>query len=195
MWYSGQTLRNVDTNKLARLCPEKDSTFAWNIGKGTAFIDENGKKFFDDSSKYTHISDEFGRAVSGQIKKGQFVDVSLKRYLVSKKKLLDMKNLKCQEWEIKILKELDNKKYCHCPFADGSFCNEFQEWFLKKYGAISSYKAYDDFKKKHSTDMCRQYLFKYNDKIWIYNEMLHEISLLNKNYMKFVINKLGMWLK
>src|SRR4051812_29906939 len=98
MYYSNQTLRHKITNQLVALHPANETTFNWEIGKETSFIDEDGKIFCDDINNYTHISDFFGRACyyystpmwerkrNGKNhipSKNKYVNTELKRYLVT----------------------------------------------------------------------------------------------------------------
>ena len=79
----------------------------WNYELET-FIDETGKVFTDDIDKYTHIQDEWGNPYVNDVEKGQFVDVSAKKYLVSEKVLASMriKTLKKVRKDAKVFSEM-----------------------------------------------------------------------------------------
>lgn len=93
MYYSTQTLVHKEKNTLARLANENEnSTFHWGDNcNGTLFIDEFGNNFVDDINNYTNIEDEFGNPYANNPKKGEFVDISAKKYLVSEDKLKEMR--------------------------------------------------------------------------------------------------------
>jgi len=83
MYYSTQTLVHKKTRQLARLADDKEhSTFHWgNHPDGTLFVDEKGEKFVADIHDYTHVEDEWGNPYAQQPQKGQFVDISSKKYV------------------------------------------------------------------------------------------------------------------
>lgn len=139
MYYSSQTLRHKGTNALVRLAGEKEGpAFHWNIEDGkSAFIAEDGTHFRDILDNYTHIEDELGRPVAGfDIKQGEFVDSSLRKYLVSPEEKAQMREAKLLAWEAELLAEMRAGGRVLCPFADGSKSQVFQEWFLKRRNAV-----------------------------------------------------------
>jgi hypothetical protein len=94
MYSVGQTLVHKKEGFLARLATRDDGPWAWDIGKNTAMVLENGTKVAYDINEFTHISDEFGMPYAESPEKGQFVDISAKKYLVSKAKLAKMRKEK-----------------------------------------------------------------------------------------------------
>jgi len=202
MLANGQTLRHKKTNQLARLDPEPGERWAWNIGKKTAFVAEDGTKFVDDINNYAHVEDELGRPYFKQPAKGQFVDESAKKYLVSKKKLARMRQKRLEEWEAKILYRMDHDgpkpvveivgkikttryplhssdvggKYVQCPFADGGDSSLFRDFFLKRRGAVPLYEKWNSIRKEY---MPGPMVFRHTDgQLWIYDRMMSELVII-----------------
>jgi hypothetical protein len=191
MYFTGQTLVHKEKRFLARLATKEDGTFAWNIlGNGTPFVLEDGTKITDKVSNYTHVEDEFGHPYAQCPKKGQFVDESAKKYLVSVAELKKMrqtslrKNLiKAKELEILILKEMKI-----CKEAKGSGQNHdayysklakgvtywsnrlnnkyfnFTEWFLKRRKAKILFFVLRGW--NYSRFKPQTYVFEYAGKTW-----------------------------
>uniref|UniRef100_A0A6M3LVA5 Uncharacterized protein n=1 Tax=viral metagenome TaxID=1070528 RepID=A0A6M3LVA5_9ZZZZ len=198
MWYSGQTLRHKITNELVRLNPEP-STFAWEIGKNTSFIREDGTKFIGNSNDYTHIEDELERPHCKQPKEGQFVDESAKKYLVGRKTLLKMRRKKLLEWEKEVLFRMENgcvkkptktiyggtiyprhygekaNKIVNNPFSDGSVSFIFQKFFLERRKAKPFYKEYSQFSKKWTNGPL---IFHHNGFTWMYNPHMSNLKVI-----------------
>jgi hypothetical protein len=136
MYYSNQTLRHKISNRLAALHPliNKGSSFNWEIGKKTSFIDEFGVKFTDDIDNWTHIEDWFGRPVSYTREKSEskFVNTALKQYLFVSDKDREYKKQKAlEEWRDRILKQLETEDYIQCWYSDGSKCPIFRTYFME----------------------------------------------------------------
>lgn len=202
MLSNGQTMRHKETNKLARLDPVPGETWAWDIGKKTAFVAKDGTKFIDDIGNYTHVEDELGRPYSRMPAEGQFVDESAEKYLISAKKLAEMRQKKLKEWEAEVLDRMENggpkpyteiiagvkttiyPRHCcdvagksvHCPFADGSDSLLFRKFFLANRGATSLYEKWGSVLKKYVSGPM---VFRHTDgQIWIYNEQLSELVVI-----------------
>jgi len=92
MYNATQTLRHKEQDLLARINPvEVDSAWAW-TRKETRMLSEDGMVFVDDLDNWTHIEDEFGDPQGGfTIKEGEFVDTSLRRFLVPEEELATMR--------------------------------------------------------------------------------------------------------
>jgi len=143
MIISGQTLIHKKTKRFVR--------FNYYCHDGyDCFNDEHGRKFFDHWKNYTHIEDWFGRPVFGKPKKGEFVDKSLKKYLVPEKEREKIRKKELEKWAQRILDRMDGKglskfdkkgKLVFCPFADGSHCDMAEKYFLKKMKAKPLYKT------------------------------------------------------
>lgn len=176
MYSNGQTLRHKRTNELVRLAPSGGSDWAWNIGKNTTLIREDGSKFFDDIINYTHIEDELGRPYAKQPKEGQFVDESAKKYLISKREKMRMRKKKLLEWEAKVLKAMkegEGQSFCtagkevHCPFADGSRSYLFGKFFLQRRKARPLYRYWNGIKKGFTDGPM---VFHHTDgQVWMYD--------------------------
>jgi hypothetical protein len=207
MLMNGQTLRHRKTGKLARLDPSPNTTFAWNIGKETAFIAEDGTKFIDDSKDYTHIEDELGRPYANAPEQGQFVDESAKKYLVSEKELLKMRQKRLEQWEAEVLHRMEHggepdevrvdpdgtrhikhgKHSCDvagkmvlCPFSDGSRSLLFEKFFLKHRKAVPLFKKYEKFTKDGWRD--GPMVFRHTDgQFWLYDSHLNRLIVIRSN--------------
>ena len=198
MLSTGQTLVHKKTKKLARLNPNREaSMWAWNIGKKTAFISENGEKFTDDISNYTHIEDELGRPYAHPPKEGQFVDESAKTYLVSKTKLAKMRQEKLKELEAGILDRMAGnikmssctengklrtyscdspKKRVHCPFP-GIYAI-FYSYFMERRKAVPLYRSWCSIKKKYIPGPMA---FRHTDgQLWIYERQGLELKVVEE---------------
>jgi len=167
MIISGQTLVHKKTKKLVRFnyyCHDRHN----------CFTDEYGRKFFDHMDNYTHIEDWFGRPVDGKPKEGEYVDKSLKKYLVPEKEREKIRKKELEKWVQRVMDKMDGKglsefdkkgKLIFCPFADGSHCDMAEKYFLKKLKAKPLYKTavalYDN---KES----REKYFYYKGKKWLY---------------------------
>ena len=197
MLYNGQTLVHKKTNKLARLNHDREaSMWAWNIGKKTAFISENGKKFADDISNYTHIKDELGQPYAHPPKEGQFVDETAKKYLISKAELAKMRRKKLEELEADILDRMAGnvkmnsciirggvkrtyscdvpKKMVHCPFSD--VYPLFRDYFMKRRGAGPLYRSWSSISKRYVDGPM---VFRHTDgQVWIYEYSLSELKVI-----------------
>ena len=204
MLANGQTLRHKYTNRLARLDPTPGESWAWDIGKKTAFIAENGTKFIDNINNYTHVKDELGRPYFNVPKEGQFVDESAKKYLVSEKKMAEMRKKKLEEWEAKVLDRMaGNVKYTNvtvngkvekhtsdsakksvcCPFADGSKSFLFRDFFLGRRKAIPLYKSWSTYEnfEKGGGFASGLMIFRHTDgQIWMYNERMSELVVIEE---------------
>jgi len=196
MFINGQTLVHKETNKLVRLDPGPDD-WDWNINKKTAFISEDGTKFADNISNYTHVRDELGRPYNHLPGKGQFVDESVKKYLVDDKQLSKMRQKKLKEWEAEILDRMSGniktftyfddgkpkthssdsaRKTVHCPFADGSFSSIFRDFFLRRRKAVPLYKTWNGIFKKYINGPM---VFKHTDgKLWIYDPHMNNLAAI-----------------
>lgn len=207
MLANGQTLVHKKTNKLV---------WAWNIGKKTTFIAKDGTKFVDDINNYTCVKDELGRPCHlGPPAEGQFVDERLEKYLVSTKKLAKMRQRRLEEWETKILDLMKNggpdpiveilpnglkiTRYpCRCgdiaakrvgnPFSDsGSKSSLFEDFFLKRRGAVPLYKIWNTVMKKY---MPGPMVFCHTDgKIWLYDRMLSELVVIKNIHIPLTLFK------
>ena len=204
MLANGQTLRHKHTNRLARLDPTPGETWAWDISKKTAFIDENGTKFIDDISNYTHIEDELGRPYFNLPKEDQFVDEGARKYLVSKEKMAKMRQKRLEEWEAEVLDRMENGspgpyveiisgvkttcyprhssdvagKYVGCPFADGSDSFLFKDFFLKRRKAVPLYKEWNSIKKEY---MDGPMVFRHtDDQLWMYDRIMHSLEVIEE---------------
>lgn len=188
MWCTGQTLRHKETNELVSLVPAKEaSVWHWgNSDKGTLFYREDGTMFTDDHQNYTHVEDELGRPVSHPPKEGEFVDTSLKKYLVSPEKLAKMREDKLKSWEQDVLVRLYRDNRVFCPFADGSRSKVFKDYFLDKYGAIPLHITYNSISKKFDDMYCRQYIFWLDGTLWMYDDQMSEIKEVDLGHMKAV---------
>jgi hypothetical protein len=201
MYFNGQTLVHKKTRKLARLVPkESTSQWAWDIDENTLFIDKKGILFEDDIENYECIKDELGRPYSKQPAKGQFVDESAEKYLVSKKELAKMKKKKLIEWEAEILNRMAGnvetnsfivngkikkyscespKKSVHCPFADGSLSTLFEDFFLKRRHAVPLYKVWNSIVKRYVPGPM---VFRHTDgQLWLYDYRLSELRVVMEN--------------
>lgn len=168
MYYSNQTLRHKETNQLVALCPtNKDTVWKWNIGNKTLFVDKQGNKFVDDISNYIHIEDELGNPCSNDPKKGQFVDESLEKYLVSKHKLLKMKKQTLNLYLNQILEKLTKEKSFMVNFSS-THNYVFKKYFLRYMHATPLYISYDKIYKKYRPS--REKVFIYNHKLWLYHD-------------------------
>lgn len=204
MLSNGQTLRHKETNKLARLDPAPGETWAWNVGEKTAFIAEDGAKFIDDISNYTHVEDELGRPYARQPPEGQFVDESAKKYLVSKEKMAEMRQERLEEWEAEVLDRMENGspgpytkiisgikttclprhssdiagKYIGCPFADGSESFLFRNFFLKRRKAVPLYRVWNSIKKEYVDGSI---VFRHTDgQLWMHDYMTHSLEVIEE---------------
>lgn len=199
MLANGQTLRHRKTNKLARLDPAPNTRWAWDIGKMTAFIAEDGSEFVDDIKSWTHIEDELGRPYFNTPGKGQFVDESAKKYLVSKKELAEMRRERLEQWEAKVLDRMAGNvkmfritvngkpkmhtcdsagKSVHCPFADRGKSFLFRDFFLKRRKAIPLYKVWNSITKKY---LDGPMIFRHTDEqLWIYDERMSELKVVKE---------------
>lgn len=189
MLAQGQTLRHKETNELVRIVPTNDfSVWYWPGKNNTLFCREDGTTFAGKLKDYTHIEDEFGRAVCGRVKEGEFVDTGLKRYLVSEEKLAELREKSLAEWEERILKKLEESDYVRNPFADGSHCSVAEKYFLEKHNAKPLHKSYDDFKKEYNT-LCGQYVMRIYNRTWIYIRGTG-IKATSLEYLKEVVKSL-----
>lgn len=204
MLANGQTLRHKHTNRLARLDPAPGETWAWDIGKKTAFIAENGTKFIDDINNYTNVVDELGRPYAEQPLEGQFVDESAKKYLVSKEKMAEIRQKRLEEWEAEVLNRMKNGspgpyveiisgvkttcyprhssdvagRYINCPFADGSESSLFRDFFLKRRKAIPLYREWNSIRKEF---MDGPMVFRHTDgQLWIYDRMMRSLGVVEE---------------
>lgn len=188
MYYATQTLRQKGKKVLVRLLTskeERESVFAWGIGKETPLIDKFGNTFFDDINNYTHIEDELGRAYSNPPKKGQFVDESAEKYLVGKKELMKMRTKRLLAWEKEVLTRMTTdapKPYCDvknkyvlCPFSDGSYCHLAATFFLRRRNAKPLYKQYNSIHKRFTNGPM---IFEYRKQTWMYNYMMNHLTVI-----------------
>lgn len=101
MYSSGQTLVHKTKRILARLAiteQSKGDTWFWGNDKnGTLLILENGQEVIDDLDNYTHVSDEWGRPYAKQPEKGQFVDISAKKYVISDEEMSTLRQKAIKE--------------------------------------------------------------------------------------------------
>ena len=195
MLSNGQTLKHKKTNKLVRL---------GDVGKETIFIAEDGTKFVDSISNYTYVEDELGRPCGGCPAEGQFVDESLKKYLVSKEELLAMREKKLKEWESYILARMSGKlikyhvkeykggkwhshssdvagKLVTCPFADGARSQLLEDFFLKRRKAVPLYRIWSSIRKEY---LPGPMVFRHTDgQLWIYNNIMSELTVIEENSM------------
>lgn len=188
MYIQGQTLRHKKTNILARLVPQTGDLNWYCPGNNyTLFYKEDGTTFTDKLKNFTYINDEFGRPLCGQVENGQYVDIKLKRYLVSKEELLKLREKSLARWEEKILVEIKTKGSVQCPFSDGSKCTEIETYFLKKHNGKPLHKSYNCFTKEFDFVYCRQYIMKIYDKVWLYDEQMNWIVPTSLKYLKGLI--------
>lgn len=176
MYMNGQTLRHKDTNKLIKLAISGDSSFAWNISDKTAMYDEDGKPFVDDISNYTHIENEFGQAACGGYSKDNKPDLSLKKYVGVD--LTAMRETSLLAWETKLLAEMDKTNIILCPFANGSQCPLFKQFFLERRKAVPLYQEWNRYEKHNNTTPVESFntsvwndgppTFVYKDQQWLY---------------------------
>jgi hypothetical protein len=191
MYSHGQTLRHKETNCLVRLVPQNDDSAWYWPGEGaTLFYGEDGTTFVGKLKDYTHINDEFGRAAIGRVKEGEFVDTSLKKYLVSEEKLADLREKSLSEWAAKVLNKLITIGIAHNPFADGSFCTMAKEYFLKKHNAKQLHLSYNSITKKSDFMYCHQYVMKIDGKVWLYDEQMGYITPTSLEHLKKVVKSL-----
>lgn len=191
MYSQGQTLRHKETNRLVRMVPQPEcaSVWHWPDKNGyTQFYNKCGAIFVDKLSNYTHIEDELGRAVSGKVKEGEFVDTSLKRYLVSEEELAVMREKRLEEWANEVETKLKESNFVRHPFADGSHSSLSEKYFLEKYNAKPLHKSYNDFRKEYNT-LCGQYVMKIHNRTWIYIRGTG-IKATSLEYLKEVIKSL-----
>lgn len=204
MLANGQTLRHKEEYRLARLDPVPGESWAWNLCKKTAFIAEDGSKFLDDIENWTHVADELGRPYFNLPAKGQFVDESAKKYLVSEEELAKMRKDKLEKWEAQILDRMENggpspsikyiagiKTTCYvrgssdvagksvaCPFADGSGSSLCRDFFLKRREAIPLYRKWGTFDKEYTDGPL---VFRHTDgQIWLYDNMMSELRVIEE---------------
>ena len=82
MYYSTQTLVHKETKQLARLDLIEDGQWAYNIGKETPFINEQGEKFVDDISKYQPVYNEWDEVCAEKdMPKGVHLQTHFKKYV------------------------------------------------------------------------------------------------------------------
>jgi len=203
---NGQTLRHKEREELARLDPPTPGeSWAWDIGPNTAFIAEDGSKFIDDISNWTHVEDELGRPYAKQPAKGQFVDESAKKYFVSEEELAQMREKKLGEWEAEILDRMKNGgtpptiKYIEgiktTCYGHGSYDNAgksvqgpftwrgyqsllFQNWFLKRRQAIPLYRSWNSIRKEY---MDGPMVFQHADgQLWMYERHLSRLAVIEE---------------
>ena len=167
-----QTLYHKETKKLVRLDILKiDSIWAWDIGYNTRFVDKEGNVFLDDIKNYACIEDEFGRPYSNPPRKGQHVDESAGKYVnLTQGQRMRLRRKSAIEWERKILDKMAKEDYILCPFADGSMCPYMYNYFMKRRKAKPVWVS--------SSLYRAPMMFKYNNKVWIYqNNRLEAIKL------------------
>jgi len=196
MYYNGQTLISKDKKRLVRIKPINSSTFFWHNNKKVLFIAEDGKEFTDDINNYTYIVDEFDRSYNPPIKKGEYVGTEVKKYLVSKKKLMEMREKRLKEWENEILERMKSKKNpmhkrfdkpgktVFCPFSDGKSCLMFQEFFLKNRNATSLYEEWGTLFNQNFKDgfVSGPMAFKHTDgQVWIYDYYVDKLIVIKFN--------------
>ena len=174
MYGATQTLYHKETKKLARLNPlNRDSAWAWDIGDKTRFIDKEGNVFFDHITNYTHIEDEFGRPYSKPLEKGQHVDESAEKYVsLTKGQRIQLCRKSAVEWERKILDKMAKEDYILSPFADGSMCPYMYQYFMKHRKAKPVWVSSSLYRSPM--------MFRYNNKVWIYQDHRLEAVKLNK---------------
>lgn len=140
MYYAQQTLYHKVTHKIVALYPGKnaDTQFHW---EGDSLIDEDGVVFRDDLNNYTNFVDFFGRPAVYTKEKSTnpYVDITLKKYLVSDEERRIMFEKEALEWYSSIIEKLDSKFFVRNPFADGSYCVTMRDYFVQKVCAIPFY--------------------------------------------------------
>ena len=173
MYSVTQTLYHKETKKLARLNPlREDSIWAWDISDKTRFIDKEGNVFFDDINNYTCIEDEFGRPYSKLPGKGQCVDESADKYVnLTQGQRIRLRRKSAVGWERKILDKMAKEDFILCPFADGSMCSYMYNYFMKRRKAKPVWVS--------SSLYRAPMMFKYNNKVWIYQDGRLEAIKLN----------------
>lgn len=208
MLANGQTLRHKETNVLARLDPIPGETWAWEIGKKTAFITEDGTKFIGDINDYTNIKDELDRPYFRPPGEGQFIDESAKKYLVSEEELAKMRQKRLEAWEVEVLDRMKNGgpepkvsiangiksttyhphshddagKRVLSPFADGTHSQVFQDFFLERRKARPLYRDWYSFNKEFTDGPS---VFRHTDgQIWMYDYMLKDLIVIEEGSIR-----------
>jgi len=160
------------------------------LGSGeTLFVTEDGTIIKGQLKDYTHVEDELGRACGGIPKKGDHVDMSLKKYLVGPEEMAILKEKKLREWEAKVLGEMEEGDEVSCPFADGSQPWVFEKWFLERRGAIPLHKSYDRISAKHREEAfpgSRDSLFFHQGKFWVHLGHLSKLAVTQTDHLKQV---------
>lgn len=181
MYYSSQTLRHKDTNKLVALHPlhEEGSIFNWEVGKHTSLIDENGVLFYDNINNYTPILDWFGRpasTVEGEKSTSKHIDTTLKKYLfVSGEEREIKKQQALEQWRDRLLKRLETETHIYCWYADGSICPIFRKYFMEYIKAKPLIEAWNNICKEF---VPKGYTFRYKKRKFYIGYGHDEISLV-----------------
>ena len=204
MYYRRQTLVHLMTRELARLTDQDvDSNWAWKLGDKTLFVNEKGEKFADDHKNYGAVYDWLDRPRGDEPAKGQHVAVHLRRYaLATDVERAEMQEQYLHDWECDVLGEMkevvdgESDRYdVLCPFADGSESLLFKRWFLERRGAIPLHKTMDNIYKKFNVNYCRQYVFKHEGLIWMYDGQMSDLKLMDVDHLKEVAKTLQNWVK
>lgn len=198
MYYSKQTLVHKETRKLARLCGQDEaSNWAWDIGPNTLFIDETGRKFQDHIKDYEPVYDWLDRPIGDNPREGQFVATHLKPYVTATTALRARRQQQyLLDWECYVLHAMKHEEFgVLCPFADGEKSVLFQNFFLEGRGAIALHKSLDGIFKKYNTKYCRQYVFKYEGRLWMYDDQMSSLKRLEPLHMLSVAQTLLSWME
>jgi hypothetical protein len=169
MYGANQVLKHKETGELAQIVPNEGSAWAWNIGKETPFVDKDGNNFTDNIKDYGPIRDEFDRPVSGNFEKCD-------KYSLTQKEMRQLQKKSLLAWEARVLKSMDNSLQVSNVFADGSRCDIFCKWFLKRRDAKPLFKQYHWYKKRFTNSGMQ--IFTYKGRMWLYNHLRGDLTVI-----------------
>lgn len=155
MYMTGQTLRHKRKKELVRLWPLEGSAFDWGHGK-REYMDAQGQVFVGNPNDYTHVENEFGTPMCGDVKEGEHVDTSLVYYLVSRSTQYARRKARLHILEQEFLRKTRECDRIGGPFyVDGSYCAPFYRYIKQKYHGVELFQLADQFYKGRGPEVFR----------------------------------------
>lgn len=188
-----QTVINKETNKLCIITDYRFNEKVNRYKRGyVKILDENNKKPLIKMDNITHINDWSGRPICGKCN-GK-VDLSLRKYITTKKIRKQKKKEFFNNWYKELLKKADNINnikinswarfggLINCWYADGSVCGEFKDYFIKKIKAKPLFKNIKLKHKKNKYDKNKIIepmflIFKHNKKKFLIIDSFSDTSI------------------